>query len=281
MWGYYEDGELLSVCHSAANLMPAMATPEALDALRRAGPVAGPPLLDDARARRRPSSRCGSGCRREWPAPREVRARPAAPRDRRRPPLVDARPAGPPEPPRRARHRLPRVRRDVHRGGRRLPGGARRRSDVPRPRRAADLPAAGRSSASRTAGWCSRRRSPRRRPHACQVQGVYVAPDRRGEGLGTAGMAAVVGHGAARDRPGRLALRQRRQRAARRVYEQVGFRRPRPSRPCCSDASDTVARVRAPKDVALLAGIFTGPGWCTWRPRTTSRSCRWVPAHAR
>ena len=29
-------------------------------------------------------------------------------------------------------------------------------------------------------------------PHACQVQGVYVVPDRRGEGLATAGLAAVV-----------------------------------------------------------------------------------------
>jgi predicted GNAT family acetyltransferase len=29
-------------------------------------------------------------------------------------------------------------------------------------------------------------------PHACQVQGVYVDPSRRGEGLASAGMAAVV-----------------------------------------------------------------------------------------
>jgi predicted GNAT family acetyltransferase len=29
-------------------------------------------------------------------------------------------------------------------------------------------------------------------PHACQVQGVWVRPDRRGRGLAEAGMAAVV-----------------------------------------------------------------------------------------
>ncbi len=29
-------------------------------------------------------------------------------------------------------------------------------------------------------------------PHACQIQGVWVAPDRRGEGLSIGGMAAVV-----------------------------------------------------------------------------------------
>ena len=49
-------------------------------------------------------------------------------------------------------------------------------------------------------------------PHACQVQGVYVDPDRRGEGLAAAGMAAVVAHRPARHRPGRVALRQRPQR---------------------------------------------------------------------
>ncbi len=60
-------------------------------------------------------------------------------------------------------------------------------------------------------------------PYACQVQGVFVPPDRRGEGLATAGMAAVV----------RLALRDIApvvslytndfNQAARRAYERSGF----------------------------------------------------------
>jgi predicted GNAT family acetyltransferase len=60
-------------------------------------------------------------------------------------------------------------------------------------------------------------------PYACQIQGVYVPPHRRGEGLATAGMAAVV----------RLALRDiapvvslyvnAHNVGARRAYERVGF----------------------------------------------------------
>ena len=46
-------------------------------------------------------------------------------------------------------------------------------------------------------------------PYAAQVQGVWVAPDRRGEGLAAAGMAAVVALVRAGDRARRLALRQR------------------------------------------------------------------------
>ena len=61
-------------------------------------------------------------------------------------------------------------------------------------------------------------------PHACQVQGVYVAPDRRGEGLGTAGMAAVVDLALTHIAPVVSLYVNEHNVAARRVYERVGFR---------------------------------------------------------
>jgi predicted GNAT family acetyltransferase len=61
-------------------------------------------------------------------------------------------------------------------------------------------------------------------PHACQVQGVYVAPDRRGEGLGAAGMAAVVDLALRHIAPVVSLYVNEHNEAARRVYEKVGFR---------------------------------------------------------
>jgi len=62
-------------------------------------------------------------------------------------------------------------------------------------------------------------------PSAAQVQGVWVSPERRGEGLGVAGMAAVVDH-VLRDLAPVVSLYVNDyNRAARRVYERVGFHR--------------------------------------------------------
>ncbi len=60
-------------------------------------------------------------------------------------------------------------------------------------------------------------------PHACQVQGVYVAPDRRGEGLGVRGMAAVVDLALQHVAPVVSLYVNAHNDAARRVYEKVGF----------------------------------------------------------
>ena len=60
-------------------------------------------------------------------------------------------------------------------------------------------------------------------PLAAQVQGVYVVPDRRGEGLGTSGMAAVVAFVQANVAPTVSLYVNEWNHAARAVYERVGF----------------------------------------------------------
>jgi predicted GNAT family acetyltransferase len=58
----------------------------------------------------------------------------------------------------------------------------------------------------------------------CQVQGVWVAPDRRGQGLGAAGVAAVVVHALRRVAPLVSLYVNDFNTTAVRVYERCGFR---------------------------------------------------------
>jgi ribosomal protein S18 acetylase RimI-like enzyme len=62
-------------------------------------------------------------------------------------------------------------------------------------------------------------------PYAAQVQGVWVTPERRGTGLGAAGMAAVVRQVRADVAPVVSLYVNDFNLAARRVYERVGFTR--------------------------------------------------------
>ena len=61
-------------------------------------------------------------------------------------------------------------------------------------------------------------------PEACQVQGVWVAPDRRGEGLSVGGMAAVINHAVERLAPAVSLYVNDYNTAARASYRRVGFR---------------------------------------------------------
>jgi len=61
-------------------------------------------------------------------------------------------------------------------------------------------------------------------PDACQVQGVWVRPDRRGEGLCAPGMAAVVEHAQARIAPVVTLYVNDYNLPARSAYRRVGFR---------------------------------------------------------
>ena len=221
MWGCYAEGELISVCHSAANLMPALASPQdsimfaerAASQQRRCATLLGPqdqvdPMWERLSAR--------------WSNPRVVR--PGQPHlEIDHPPLVE------PDP----RVRL----------------GTMADLDALYPACVAMYtgevgisPEAGgggpmyraRVAQLISRGWSFVRVEHGRvvfkaevaaaTPHACQVQGVYVVPDRRGEGLATAGMAAVVDLALRHIAPVVSLYVNAHNVAARRAYETVGFR---------------------------------------------------------
>lgn len=220
VWGYEVDGELVSACHSAANLVPVQATPDAL--LAFAQRALGQPRRCSTIVGRTPQVELlWRLLEEQWAPAREIRWN--------QPHMeISTAPSVRPD---------PLVRRSE-------------KSDVPALYPAcvamyteevgvspeagggADLYRA-RVTQLVAKGWSFARIEDGRvvfkaevaaaSPYACQVQGVYVAPDRRGEGLAAIGMAAVV----------RLALRDiapvvslyvnDHNVAARRAYERAGF----------------------------------------------------------
>ena len=189
MWGHVVDGKLAALCYAGANLVPVEAGPDAVDAFaqrarrrgRRSSSIVGP---------RPATERMWDQLEPYWGPARDVR--------RCQPLLATAK--APPVP------ADPSVRRVTpHELDAVLPacismfteevgvspvgsdGGSLYRSRVN------ELILAGRSFArfeGRQVVFKAEIGSVT--PHACQVQGVWVHPDRRGEGLSVAGMAAVV-----------------------------------------------------------------------------------------
>ena len=236
MWGRFEGGRLRAACHVGANLVPVQATRRGRRGVRRAGPDPGSHGLHDRRAAGGRGGLLG-GRRRQLG---HARARPAGTsrtcRSTARPPSRPTRWCAAPR-------------------ARTWP------SSTPpawrcTPRRSGVSPEAGggaelyraRVTQLMNRGWSFARFDDGRlvfkaevacaTPYAAQVQGVWVPPDRRGEGLAAAGMAAVVELVRRRDRAGRLALRQRleRRRPAH-LRAGPGSARPRASPPSCSDAA--------------------------------------------
>ncbi len=221
MWGYFEDDELVSVCHSAANLIPAMATPEALErftdrALRR-GPTCAAIV-----GRQSDVATMWSRLEPEWPAPRDVREG--------QPHLqISSAPLVEPDP--RVRRSTLRdldvlypacvamhteevgVSPESHGGGPVFHAGV------------AQLVGTGRSFVRIDDGRVVfKAELAAVTPHACQVQGVYVDPELRGTGLGTAGMASVVQQALRDVAPVVSLYANSYNTAALKVYERVGFR---------------------------------------------------------
>ena len=221
MWGRFDGGRLVSACHVAANLVPVQATPEdaivfaerALARRRTASTIVGPqdavaPLwetIGDA-----------------WGSPREARWN-------QRHLVIDSDPAIEPDPAVRLTARtdldtlypacVAMYTEEVGVSPE-LAGGA----DLYRTR-VVQLIARNWSFARFDRGElvfkaevaCATR-------DAAQIQGVWVAPHRRGEGLASAGMAAVVAMVRGRIAPTVSLYVNEWNTPARRAYERVGFR---------------------------------------------------------
>lgn len=220
VWGYVEGGQLRSVCHAGANLVPAMADPPALQAFaaralhqrRRCSTIVGP--TDQVRELWRELAPA-------WDEPRDVRWEQ---------PHLETRSAPTVEPDPGVRRTTPE---DIEAlypacvamyteevGVSPELGGGREAYRA----RVAQLVGRGWSFARIEDGKVLfKAEIAAATPHACQIQGVYVDPERRGEGLATAGMAAVVRIALAEVAPVVSLYVNAHNTPARRAYEAVGF----------------------------------------------------------
>lgn len=189
VWGYYQSGQLVSMCYSGANLVPVEAKPEAVAAFaerartqgRRCSSIAGPAEpVNDLWNRLAPF----------WGRPREIR--PCQPvMAISCPPKVEPDPAVRPvraeEVPILYPASIAMFTEEVGVSPLGPDGGAAYRARV------AELVACGRSFA-RIVGQRVLFKADvgAVTPYACQVQGVWVPQELRNHGLATHGMAAVV-----------------------------------------------------------------------------------------
>lgn len=224
LWGYEQDGELVSLCHVSANLVPVRATPQAVRAFawrasrsgRRCASIVGPaeavlPLWELLG--------------RTWGPAREVRPnQPLLVTDRVGPVPPDpaVRPVRPDEIPLLLPAAIAMFTEEVGVDPRADGGEALYRARV------AELVHSGRSYARIEGGRVVFKADIGSiAPRVCQVQGVWVPPDLRGHGLSEPGMAAVLAQ-ALRDHAPLVSLYvndfNERARAAYRAvgFEQVG-----------------------------------------------------------
>jgi predicted GNAT family acetyltransferase len=222
MWGWYADGRLRSLCYSGANLVPICATPEAVrafaDRARRAGrrcsSIVGPA---------EPTAQLWRLLEPGWGPAREVRAN--------QPLMVTESPSADVTPDPLVR----RIRKDEmdvlmpacvamfteEVGISPLAGDGGLLYQA----RVAELIGSGRSFARIEDGKVLfKAEIGAATSQACQIQGVWVAPEHRGRGLSEAGMAAVLRYALADVAPVVSLYVNDYNTPARRAYARVGFR---------------------------------------------------------
>jgi hypothetical protein len=222
MWGWYADGRLRSLCYSGANLVPICATREAVrafaDRARRAGrrcsSIVGPA---------EPTAQLWRLLEPGWGPAREVRAH--------QPLMVTESPSAEVTPDPLVR-RMRKDEMDVlmpacvamfteEVGISPLAGDGGLLYQA----RVAELIGAGRSFARIDDGKVVfKAEIGAATPQACQIQGVWVAPEHRGRGLSETGMAAVLRYALADVAPVVSLYVNDYNTPARRSYARVGFR---------------------------------------------------------
>ncbi|MCX5340453.1 GNAT family N-acetyltransferase [Streptomyces atratus] len=222
MWGWYADGRLRSLCYSGANLVPICATPEAVRAFadrarrvgRRCSSIVGPA---------EPTTQLWRLLEPGWGPARDVRAQ--------QPLMVAESPSAEVAPDPLVR----RIRKDEmdvlmpacvamfteEVGISPLAGDGGLLYQA----RVAELIGAGRSFARIEDGRVVfKAEIGAATPQACQIQGVWVAPEHRGRGLSETGMAAVLRYALADVAPVVSLYVNDYNTPARKAYARVGFR---------------------------------------------------------
>ncbi|WP_242573337.1 GNAT family N-acetyltransferase [Streptomyces sp. NP-1717] len=222
MWGWYADGRLRSLCYSGANLVPICATPEAVRAFadrarrtgRRCSSIVGPAG---------PTAQLWRLLEPNWGPAREVRANQPLMVTERVPETVRPDPLV-----RRIRKEeletimpacVAMFTEEVGVSPLAGDGGLLYQARV------AELVGAGRSFARIDDGKVIfKAEIGAATSHACQIQGVWVAPEFRGQGLSEGGMAAVVRYALADVAPVVSLYVNDYNIPARASYRRVGFR---------------------------------------------------------
>ncbi|AQU66266.1 GNAT family N-acetyltransferase [Streptomyces niveus] len=222
MWGWYADGRLRSLCYSGANLVPICASPEAVRAFadrarrtgRRCSSIVGPA---------EPTAQLWRLLEPNWGPAREVRANQPLMVTEREPETVRPDPLV-----RRIRKEeletimpacVAMFTEEVGVSPLAGDGGLLYQARV------AELVGAGRSFARIDDGKVIfKAEIGAATPHACQIQGVWVAPEFRGQGLSESGMAAVVRYALADVAPVVSLYVNDYNTPARASYRRVGFR---------------------------------------------------------
>ncbi|WP_329039633.1 GNAT family N-acetyltransferase [Streptomyces sp. NBC_01725] len=222
MWGWYADGRLRSLCYSGANLVPICASPEAVRAFadrarrtgRRCSSIVGPA---------EPTAQLWRLLEPNWGPAREVRANQPLMVTERVPETVRPDPLV-----RRIRKEeletimpacVAMFTEEVGISPLAGDGGLLYQARV------AELVGAGRSFARIDDGKVIfKAEIGAATSHACQIQGVWVAPEFRGQGLSESGMAAVVRYALADVAPVVSLYVNDYNTPARASYRRVGFR---------------------------------------------------------